>query len=287
MVSAAGGESLIELKSGRDPLQYLSVFTDQNVGEMNWRASGVMIEPGLAVTNAHVVLPGYDEPMPDDIMIAGQGGLHDTEFPVEQMLVEASRDLAFLRIPQDQIQGGVQFADIAGMQLGMPLIHGGAQERGERTDLIPGEFIEQWQGRLFTDRVIASGMSGGMSDSELIDPQRRLLGINYADYVGRFRGGQVGVGVSGDIIQEIMQSPDFADRFMDVGSYFAARNANQIGDDMAAARGYLGQATMYLMDRLEEIGTRYAEPELMSGRNERDIVAELLGRAGVPREPQR
>ena len=27
--------------------------------------------------------------------------------------------------------------------------------------------------------------------------------------------------------------------------------------------------------------------ELMSGRNERDIVAELLGRAGVPREPQR
>ena len=77
-----------------------------------------------------------------------------------------------------------------------------------------------------------------MSDSELIDPQRRLLGINYADYVGRFRGGQVGVGVSGDIIQEIMQSPDFADRFMDVGSYFAARNANQIGDDMAAARGY-------------------------------------------------
>ena len=122
------------------------------------------------------------------------------------MLIEASRDLAFLRVPQDQIQGGVQFADIPGMRPGMPVVHGGAQERGERTDLIPGEFIEQWQGRLFTDRVIASGMSGGMSDSELIDPQRRLLGINYADYVGRFRGGQVGVGVSGDIIQEIMQS---------------------------------------------------------------------------------
>ena len=77
--------------------------------------------------------------------------------------------------------------------------------------------------------LLRQGMSGGMSDSRrLIDPQRRLLGINYADYVGRFRGGQVGVGVSGDIIQEIMQSPDFADRFMDVGSYFAARNANQI-----------------------------------------------------------
>ena len=75
MVSAAGGESLIELKSGRDPLQYLSVFTDQNVGEMNWRASGVMIEPGLAVTNAHVVLPGYDEPMPDDIMVSGRGAV--------------------------------------------------------------------------------------------------------------------------------------------------------------------------------------------------------------------
>ena len=65
---------LIELKSGRaTSLQYLSVFTDQNVGEMNWRASGVMIEPGLAVTNAHVVLPGYDEPMPDDIMIVRSG----------------------------------------------------------------------------------------------------------------------------------------------------------------------------------------------------------------------
>ena len=41
------------------------------------------------------------------------------------------------------------------------------------------------------------------------------------------------------------------------------------------------------MNRLEEVGTRYAEPELLSGSNERDIVAELLGRAGVPREQQR
>ena len=193
---------------------------------MNWRASGVMLEPGLAVTNAHVVLPGYDEPMPDDIMVSGRGGQYDIELPVEQMLIEASRDLAFLRVPPDATQGRAVFGDIGAMQPGMPLIHGAAQDAGERSDLIPGEFIEQWQGRLFTDRVIASGMSGGMSDSELIDPQRRLLGINYADYVGRFRGGQVGVGVSGDIIQEIMQSPDFADRFMDVGSYFAARNAN-------------------------------------------------------------
>ena len=135
------------------------------------------------------------------------GAQYDLGFPVEQMLIEASCDLAFLHIPQDQIQGRAEFA--IALQPGMPVIHGGAQERGERTDLIPGEFIEQWQGRLFTDRVIASGMSDGMSDSELIDPQRRLLGINYADYVGRFRGGQVGVGVSGDIIQEIMQSPDF------------------------------------------------------------------------------
>ena len=82
--------------------------------------------------------------------------------------------------------------------------------------------IEQWQDRLFTDRVIPSGLSGG----EILDAYDRLLGINYADYVGRFRGGQVGVGVSGGIIQEIMQSPDFADRFMDVGSYFAAPNVN-------------------------------------------------------------
>ena len=45
-----------------------------------------------------------------------------------------------------------------------------------------------------------------MSGGEILDAYDRLLGINYADYVGRFRGGQVGVGVSGDIIQEIMQS---------------------------------------------------------------------------------
>ena len=56
---------------------------------------------------------------------------------------------------------------------------------------------------------------------------------------------------------------------------------------MAAARRYLNQPVMYLMNRLEEVGTRYAEPELLSGSNERDIVVELLGRAGVPRQPQR
>ena len=101
-----------------------------------------------------------------------------------------------------------------------------------------------------------------MSGSELIDPQRRLLGINYADYVGRFRGGQVGVGVSGGIIQEIMQSPDFADRFMDVGSYFAAPNVNQVTDDMAASRRHLNEPVMDLMDRVEALDERYAAAEL-------------------------
>ena len=109
-----------------------------------------MIKPGLAVTNAHVVLPGYDDPMPDEIIVSGRGAQYDLEFPVEQMLVEASRDLAFLRIPQDQIQGGVQFADIAGMRPGMLVIPGGAQEGSERSELIPGEFVEQCQNRIFT-----------------------------------------------------------------------------------------------------------------------------------------
>ena len=251
---------------------------------MKWCASGVMLEPGLAGTNAHMVLPGYDKPMPDGIMVSGRGGQYDIELPVEQMLIEASRDLSFLRVPPDATQGRAVFGDIGAMQPGMAILHGGAaQDAGERSDLIPGEFIEQRGDRIFTTAPVRAGMSG----SELIDPQRRLLGINYADYVGRFRGGQVGVGVSGDIIQEIMQSPDFADRFMDVGSYFAARNANQIGDDMAAARGYLGQPVMYLMDRVEALDARYAAAELVSGRNERDIVVELLGRAGVPCQPQR
>ena len=74
---------------------------------------------------------------------------------------------------------------------------------------------------------------------------------------------------------------------MDVGSYFAAPNVNQVTDDMAATRRHLNEPVMDLMDRLEGGNLRYAAAELMSGRNERDIVAELLGRAGVPREPQR
>ena len=56
---------------------------------------------------------------------------------------------------------------------------------------------------------------------------------------------------------------------------------------MAATRKHLNQPVMYLMDRVEALDKRYAEPELLSGRNERDMVAELLGRAGVSRQPQR
>ena len=77
-----------------------------------------------------------------------------------------------------------------------------APDAGEAQERFLGSLIEEWEGRLFTDRVIPSGLSSG----EILDAYDRLLGINYADYVGRFRGGQVGVGVSGDIIQEIMQS---------------------------------------------------------------------------------
>ena len=93
--------------------------------------------------------PAMTKPMPDDIMVSGRGAQYDIELPVEEMLIEASRDLAFLRVPQTQIQGRAVFADIAAMRPGMPLIHGGAQDAGERSDLIPGEFIEQWEGRLF------------------------------------------------------------------------------------------------------------------------------------------
>ena len=158
LVSATeGSESLIELKSGRDPLQYLFVFTDQETGEMNWRASGVILEPGLGVTNAHVVLPGYDEPMPDDIMVSGRGAQYDIELPVEEMLIEASRDLSFLRVPPDAMQGRAEFADIGAMRPDMPLIHGGAQDAGEAQERFLGSLIEEWEGRLFTDRVIPSG----------------------------------------------------------------------------------------------------------------------------------
>ena len=101
-VSTTGCEGPpIELKSGRNVLDYLCVFTNQNVGKMNWHASCVMIELGLAGTNAHVVLPGYDKLMPDEIVVSGRGAQYDLEFPVEEMLVEASRDLAFLRVPPD------------------------------------------------------------------------------------------------------------------------------------------------------------------------------------------
>ena len=277
----AGEESLIELMSGRDPLEFLSVFADENVGDPVWKASGVMLEPGLAVTNAHVVLPGYDAPMPDDLMVSGRLLQYDTEFPVEQMLVEASRDLAFLQIPQDAIQGRAEFA--TALQPGMPLIHRGAQDAGESQSRLLGSLIEEWRGRLFTDRPIPSGLSGG----EILDPQGRLLGINYGDYTGSFRGKGIGAGVSAQVIQEIMQSPDFRERFVPVEQYFAARNAVQISDDMAAVRKHVSEPVMYLMDRVEALDERYTQPELLSGRNERDIVAELLGRAGVPREPQR
>ena len=56
---------------------------------------------------------------------------------------------------------------------------------------------------------------------------------------------------------------------------------------MPATRRYLNQPVMYLMDRVEALDARYAAAELVSGRNERDIVVELLGRAGVPCQPQR
>ena len=92
----------------------------------------------------------------------------------------------------------------------MAILHGGAQDAGEAQERFLGSLIEEWEGCLFTDRPFPSGLSGG----EILDPQGRLLGINYTDYVGRFRGSQVGVGVSGDIIQEIMQSSDF-----DIGAW--------------------------------------------------------------------
>ena len=116
MVFATGEGPPIELKSGRNVLDYLCVFTNQNVGKMNWHASCVMIELGLAGTNAQVVLPGYDEPMSDEIMVSGRGAQYDLEFPVEEMLVEASRDLAFLRVPPDATPGRAELTDIGAMQ---------------------------------------------------------------------------------------------------------------------------------------------------------------------------
>ena len=127
VVSATGCEGPpIELKSGCNVLDYLCVFTNQNVGEMKWCTSCVMVELGLAGTNAHMVLPGYDKPMPDGIMVSGRERQYDIELPVEEMLIEASRDLAFLRVPPDATQGRAEFADIGAMQPGI-VLHGGAR----------------------------------------------------------------------------------------------------------------------------------------------------------------